>query len=149
MLKVNSEAPDFTLPDQYGKQYTLSNKRGRYVLIYFYPKDDSPGCIKEACSIRDTYEEFENENVKVFGISSDSIESHKQFEEKYKLPFTLLSDPEKKVITLYGANGELSTKRISYLINPRGIIVKTYPKVDPAHHAAAILKDLYDLSHKQ
>ena len=145
MLAIKSPAPDFTLPDQNGLNHSLFQYKGRYVLLYFYPKDDTPGCTKEACVIRDMYQDFESNGVKVFGISADSVESHKKFTEKYQLPFTLLSDPDKKAITAYEADGAVFNKRISYLIGPDGMIVKTYPKVDPAHHGAEILKDIYAL----
>ncbi|MDD5050700.1 MAG: peroxiredoxin [Candidatus Pacebacteria bacterium] len=145
MLETNTQAPDFTLPDQNGKVHTLSGYKGQYILVYFYPEDDTPGCIKEACAIREVYGDFEKNNIKVFGISADTVDSHKKFEEKYGLPFTLLSDPEKKVILPYGS-GTILTKRISYLINPEGVIVKAYPKVDPVHHGEEILKDVYALS---
>ena len=91
------------------------------------------------------YKDFESNGVKVFGISSDSVESHKKFAEKYKLPFTLLSDPEKEVIKIYGADGVLFSKRISYLIGPDGMIKKVYKEVDPTHHGAEILQDIYNL----
>ncbi len=148
MLNQGTSAPDFNLPDQKGEHHTLSQYRGRYVLIYFYPKDDTPGCTAEACTIRDMYTEFERGNVKVLGISADTTESHEKFSEKYQLPFTLLADPEKQVIDMYGARGVLMTKRISYLVSPDGIIAKTYPSVDPAHHGAEILKDIYALEVK-
>ena len=124
MLDIKTIAPDFKLLDQDGKEHSLSYHHGSYVLIYFYPKDDTPGCTKEACVIRDMYKDFESNGVKVFGISADSVESHKKFAEKYQLPFTLLSDSKKEVIKLYGADGALYTKRISYLIGPDGVIEK-------------------------
>ncbi len=145
MLEINTKAPDFKLLDQEGKEHLLSNYHDSYVLVYFYPKDDTPGCTKEACTIRDMYKDFESNGVKVFGISADSVESHKEFAEKYGLPFTILSDPKKEIIKAYGANGTLWTKRISYLLGPENIILKTYPQVDPAHHGAEILKDIYAL----
>jgi len=148
MLEFKTPAPNFKLLDQDGKEHSLEYHHGSHVLVYFYPKDDTPGCTKEACVIRDMYKDFESNNVKVFGISYDSVESHKKFAEKYQLPFTLLSDPKKEVIAMYGANGTLGTKRISYLIGPDGIIEKVYPKVDPAHHGAEILKDIYALKGK-
>lgn len=143
MLDIKTPAPDFKLLDQNGKEHSLAYHRGTYVLIYFYPKDDTSGCTKEACIIRDMYKDFESNSVKVFGISADSVESHKKFAEKYQLPFTLLSDPKKEVIKAYGADGAVFNKRISYLVGPDGTIVKAYPKVDPAHHGAQILKDIY------
>jgi len=145
MLDIKIPAPNFKLLDQDGKEHTLAYHRGSYVLIYFYPKDDTPGCTKEACIIRDMYKDFESNGVKVFGISADSVESHKKFAEKYQLPFTLLSDPEKKVIKMYEANGALFTKRISYLVAPNGMIEKVYPNVDPTTHGAEILQDIYKL----
>jgi peroxiredoxin Q/BCP len=145
MLNIKTIAPNFKLLGQSGVERSLSDHRGSYVLVYFYPKDDTAGCTKEACSIRDVYGDFQSNGVVVFGISSDSIESHKKFVEKYKLPFTLLSDPKKEVIKIYGANGALGTKRISYLVDPGGVIEKVYPNVNPSHHGAEILKDIYAL----
>jgi peroxiredoxin Q/BCP len=145
MLDIKTLAPNFKLLDQNGKEHSLAYHRGSYVLIYFYPKDDTPGCTKEACVIRDVYKDFESNGVKVFGISADSVESHKKFAEKYQLPFTLLSDPEKEVIKIYGADGTLYTKRISYLVGPDGMIEKVYPEVDPTNHGTEILKDIYFL----
>lgn len=145
MLEIKTIAPDFKLLDQDGQMQSLFSHKGGFVLVYFYPKDDTPGCTKEACTIRDAYKDFESNGVKIFGISADSVESHKKFAEKYELPFTLLSDPTKEVITAYGANGFPFNKRISYLIGPDGMIVKVYPQVDPAHHGVEILKDIYAL----
>lgn len=148
MLEIKKAAPNFKLLDQDGKEHSLAYHRGSYILIYFYPKDDTPGCTKEACVIRDMYKDFENNGVKVFGISSDSVESHKKFAEKYQLPFTLLSDPKKEVIKMYEADSTLFTKRISYLIGPNGLIEKVYPEVDPTTHGAEILKDIEGLNKK-
>jgi peroxiredoxin Q/BCP len=145
MLDIKIPAPNFKLLDQDGKEHTLAYHRGSYVLIYFYPKDDTPGCTKEACIIRDMYKDFESNGVKVFGISADSVESHKKFAEKYQLPFTLLSDPKKEVIKKYEASGTLFTKRNSYLIGLNGMIEKVYPNVDPTTHGAEILQDIYKL----
>jgi len=145
MLDIKIPAPNFKLLDQDGKEHTLAYHRGSYVLIYFYPKDDTPGCTKEACIIRDMYKDFESNGVKVFGISADSVQSHKKFAEKYQIPFTLLSDPKKEIIKKYEANGALFTKRISYLIGLNGMIEKVYPKVDPTTHGAEILHDIYAL----
>ena len=146
MLTQGLIAPDFKLPDQNGEMHSLLQYRGRYVLIYFYPKDDTPGCTTEACTIRDLYADFESNNVKVLGISADTSASHKKFSDKYNLPFTLLADTEKSVIKEYGANKiPMGINRISYLIAPDGTIAKTYPKVTPADHGAEILKDIYAL----
>lgn len=142
MLETNIQAPDFSLPDQTGVLHKLSDYLGCFVLLYFYPKDDTPGCTKEACIIRDHYPDFEANNIKVLGISADSETSHKKFSDKYKLPFTLLSDPKKEIIKKYEAIGTIGTKRISYLIDPQGVIIKTYSKVDPAIHGPQIIKDV-------
>jgi peroxiredoxin Q/BCP len=159
MLKIGTKAPEFTLKDQDNIEHTLTHhlKAGtngapasKFILVYFYPKDDTPGCTKEACVIRDAYKDFEANGVKVFGISKDSPESHKKFAEKYELPFTLLSDPSKETMKAYGAIRESGwfrggTARVSYLIGKDGKIVKVYPKVDPASHAGEILKDILEL----
>jgi peroxiredoxin Q/BCP len=142
MLKENTMAPDFELLDQEGKIHKLSTYQGSWVLLYFYPKDNTPGCTKEACMIRDYFPSFDKLNARVFGISSDSIQSHKDFAKKFELKFPLLSDEKKEVITLYAAKGVLFTKRISYLIDPKGSIAKTYDNVNPAIHAKEVLADL-------
>ncbi|MDQ3018397.1 MAG: thioredoxin-dependent thiol peroxidase [bacterium] len=149
-IKVNSKAPDFTLPDQNGNPHKLSTYKGRWVLIYFYPKDDTPGCTTEACSLRDNLPKFKQSDVMIFGISTDSVASHKKFADKYGLPFTLLADEDKTVVTKYGVWGEKSmygrkyfgTYRSSFLINPQGKIAKIYDKVKPAAHADELLKDI-------
>jgi len=145
MLTINTKAPDFSLADQDGTVQTLSGSRGTHVLVYFYPKDDTPGCTKEACVIRDMYTEFERMGVRVFGISADTALSHKQFAEKYSLPFRLLADPTKATIAAYEASGPMFSKRISYLIDPEGTVVKAYADVDPTSHGGEILKDVYAL----
>ncbi|MDQ5949187.1 MAG: thioredoxin-dependent peroxiredoxin [Patescibacteria group bacterium] len=150
MLKLNSKAPVFSLPDQKGKVHKLSDYLGQYVLLYFYPKDDTTGCTKEACAIRDGFPDFKKLKCKVFGISVDSVESHKNFAKKYDLPFTLLSDEKKKVVERYGVWQEKSmygrkymgTLRDSYLVDPKGKIVKIYEKVNPVDHADEVLSDL-------
>ncbi len=140
MVKVGDLAPAFTLPDQDGNMQSLSKYLGAYALIYFYPKDDTPGCTKEACAIRDAWSDFKSVGISVIGISADPIDSHKVFRTKYKIPFTLLSDRDKTIIAEYGAKG-IGTKRISYLLSPDGVVLKAYPKVDPATHASEILAD--------
>jgi peroxiredoxin Q/BCP len=142
MLEKNTKIIDFTLLDQDKKEQKLSDYANGRVLLYFYPKDDTPGCTKEACMIAEIYDDFKKEGITVLGVSADSPESHTKFRAKYNLPFTLLSDPSKKVIKEYGALSLIgSTKRISYLID-KGIIIKTYPNVDPATHATEILQDV-------
>lgn len=140
MLEINTLAPDFSAPNQEGKIYKLSDYKGKWLLLYFYPRDNTPGCTKEACSLRDNYPNFAKLDAAVIGVSTDSVVSHEKFVNKFSLPFTLLADPDKKIVKLYHANGLM--RRISYLINPEGLIVKTYSKVNPSEHAEAVLKDL-------
>ncbi|MCL4378685.1 MAG: peroxiredoxin [Actinobacteria bacterium] len=141
MLKEKTNASDFNLLDQDKNMHRLSDYKGKWIVLYFYPKDDSPGCTKEAANFRDNIDQFHNLNVEIIGISSDSPESHKKFINKYNLKILLLSDTKKEVIKEYEAGG-LITRRISYLINPEGKIEKIYPKVNPSKHAQEILKDL-------
>jgi peroxiredoxin Q/BCP len=141
MLNVKDKAPDFTLPDEKEREHKLSEYSGNWVLLYFYPKDFTPGCIKEACSLRDNFEKLKDK-IKIIGISADSVESHKKFSQKYTLPFMLLSDPGRNVIKLYGATGLIFAKRVSFLINPKGVIEKVYDKVNPETHADEILADM-------
>lgn len=143
-------APDFTLADQDGEERTLSSYKGRWVLMYFYPKDDTPGCTKEACAIRDSFPAFDASKAAVLGISPDSVKSHKKFEEKYQLPFTLLADEDKAVANAYGVWGRKKFMgreydgvfRTSFLIDPKGVIAKVYEGVKPEAHAAEVLADL-------
>ncbi|MFT5359969.1 MAG: peroxiredoxin Q/BCP [Candidatus Paceibacteria bacterium] len=146
MLEINTKAPEFELRDQNGDSHKLSDSSGQVRLIYFYPKDNTPGCSREACAIRDAYGEFKKAGIKVFGISRDSIDSHKKFEKKFELPFTLLSDPESSVIKPWGASRlRIGTKRISYLLDKDGVIIKAYPDVTPEDHADEILKDVKNI----
>ncbi len=144
-------APDFTLPDQDGKMHSLGDYHGKWVVMYFYPKDDTPGCTTEACNFRDARDFIaEHGNAVVIGVSKDSVKSHKKFESKYSLNFTLLSDESTETIKAYNAWGErsmygkiyLGIMRSTCIINPEGMIVKEYPKVDPSKHVAEILADL-------
>lgn len=141
MLQEGTKIIDFTLLDQDGVKQKLGDYAKGRVLLYFYPKDDTPGCTKEACTITEVYDDFKKAGITVLGVSADSPLSHRKFREKYNLPFTLLSDLDQKVIKEYGAFSFPFNKRISYLIND-GVIVKVYPKVDPANHALEILKDI-------
>ncbi len=142
-------APDFKLPDQNGKIWQKSNYSGHWLLIYFYPKDDTPGCTKEACNFRDDIHEFAKREIAVIGVSKDSVASHLKFSQKYNLNFTLLSDPGHQVIETFGSWGTKSfmgkkfegTLRNSYLIDPKGEIAKEYKGVNPLTHAADILSD--------
>jgi peroxiredoxin Q/BCP len=153
-VKTGKPAPDFTLPDQDGTSHHLSDYRGRWVLAYFYPRDDTPGCTKEACAIRDNFPRFQGLDAKVLGISTDTVGSHRKFADKYELPFTLLADEEKKVVKQYGVWGRKisfgkesqGTRRMSFLIAPDGTVAKIYKKVKPAEHAAQVLADIATLS---
>lgn len=150
MLEIGTKAPDFTLKNQSGENITLSEYRGRKVVLYFYPKDSTPGCTKEACSFRDNKNNLEDKNIVVLGISKDSEKSHQRFIEKQNLNFTLLSDEEGKVIEEYGAWGEKSLYgkrymgiiRMTYVIDEDGLIIKAYDKIKVATAAEDILKDL-------
>lgn len=140
LLDQGTTAPDFTLSDQNGEPWHLSDHRGGWVLVYFYPKDFTPGCTIEAQEFERRFDELKAK-VTIVGISADSIESHKKFCTKHGLEFTLLSDPNKAVIGLYGADGALFTRRSSFLIDEKGIVRKVYNDVDPKVHAAQILAD--------
>ncbi len=137
---VGSMAPDFTLPDQNGKNHTLSSYRGHKVALYFYPKDETPGCTKEACSIRDGRKQLEDAGIVVLGVSHDSVASHKKFADKYNLTFTLLSDSKKEVSSKYGAKGFLGLPaRYTYLIDENGVIVAIMKDVNVSDHADEII----------
>lgn len=150
---VGEAAPVFSLPDQDGKVHTLADYRGRYVLLYFYPKDDTPGCTKEACAIRDADPDFSALDAVVLGVSADSVKSHKKFAEKYELKFPLLADENREVVHAYGVWGLKKFMgreyegifRVSFLIDPEGMIVKVYDPVKPELHAQEVLEDLKEL----
>lgn len=147
MLKVGSKAPDFTLNDKDGHAVSLSDFLGRKVVLYFYPKDNTPGCTKQACAFASAYDEFKTKNVAVIGISRDSVASHLKFAQKYDLPFILLSDPERKAIEAYDVWQEkklygkvsMGIVRSTYIIDEDGIIESVMPKVKPDTNAAEIL----------
>jgi len=155
-LKIGDAAPGFTLPNQEGKLHSLSDYKGRWVLVYFYPKDDTPGCTREACALRDQFPKFGKLKAQVFGVSADSAACHKKFAQKFKLPFPLLADEQKRMIQCYGVWGEkkfmgrtyLGIHRSSFLIDPKGKIAKIYEKVKPELHAEEVLKDLAVVSLK-
>jgi peroxiredoxin Q/BCP len=148
LLETGAKAPDFSTTDQNGKKVSLKDYRGRKVVLYFYPKDDTPGCTKEACAFRDSFGKFKTLGIEILGVSVDSEKSHKSFAEKYTLPFTLLADPDKKIVQAYGAWGEkalygkkyMGTHRVTYLIDESGRIASVFPKVKPEEHADEILK---------
>lgn len=148
------KAYDFSLPDQERTNHTLSQYRGKWVILFFYPKDDTPGCTREACSFRDAIVELQKFGVVILGVSKDSVVSHKRFSEKYHLNFPILSDEKRIVIRKYEAWGKKKfmgrefegTIRMTYLINPEGEIQKRYEKVNPLIHAGEILVDLKTLT---
>lgn len=149
-LQILTEAPEFTLLDQNGVEHNLTEYRGKWVVVYFYPKDDTPGCTKEACSFRDNFEGFKNRGITVFGISKDSQASHKKFVDKFNLNFSLLSDESLETIKAYESWGEKKFMgkvydgilRNTYVIDPQGIIRKVYENVKPDEHAQEILRDI-------
>lgn len=146
-ITIGQKAPDFTAKDDQGNERSLHEFRGHKVVLYFYPKDDTPGCTKEACSLRNDYETFKQHNIIVLGVSYDSVESHAKFKAKYNLPFILLSDTSKKIAHLYGAASKWLfffpapiPSRITFLIDEQGIIKNIINKVDVTHHAEEVLK---------
>jgi peroxiredoxin Q/BCP len=136
---TGTPAPDFTLPASDGSTVTLSALRGKHVVLYFYPKDDTPGCTTEACSFRDNWHTLEQRGVRVLGISRDSVQSHQKFAEKYGLPFTLLSDEGGEVTEQYGVWGEKTMYGVTFAIGPDGVIEHVWQKVHPEGHAAEVL----------
>ncbi len=152
-LQLGQLAPDFSLTDQHNQLHTLSKMRGQWVILYFYPRDETPGCIAEACSFRDNIVALQSSKAVVWGLSVDSNESHAEFATKHQLPFTLLADKGGKVAKEYDALLDLFVfkvaKRHSFIIDPEGRVVKIYRKVDPKTHVAEILKDLQALQSRQ
>ncbi len=140
-----AKAANFSLPDQTGVERSLADFAGRWLVVYFYPQDDTPGCTTEACEFRDSYVVLREHKLEVVGISKDSVESHAGFAERYALNFPILSDVSGEVRKAYGASG-LGRERMTFLINPAGEIVREYPKVTPKGHAAEILADFDKLS---
>jgi len=148
MLEIGKPAPDFTTTDQYGNTVSLSALRGKKVVLYFYPKDNTPGCTKEACNLRDNYQYLMNHGFEVLGISPDSEASHGKFTEKHNLPFKLLTDTDKKIMTAYQTWGEkkmygktvIGVIRTTYVIDEKGIIEEVITKVKTDDHANQILK---------
>jgi thioredoxin-dependent peroxiredoxin len=150
MVETGQEAPDFTLPDQDGNEVTLSALRGEPVVLYFFPKADTPGCTAQACGIRDAYGEFEGAGAVVLGVSPDSVERHVKFKQKYDLPFTLLADPEHEVAERYGVWGEKrfagrnfwGVSRTTFVVAPDGTVAKVMQRVKPDTHARDVLAAL-------
>ena len=147
MLEVGTKAPDFTLPDKDGNPVSLSDFLGKKIVLYFYPRDNTPGCTRQACAFAGAYEQFKAKDVVVIGISKDSVASHRKFAEKYELPFILLSDPERQAIEAYGVWQEkknygkvsMGVVRSTYIIDENGMVEKAMPKVKPDTNAAEIL----------
>ena len=152
MLEIGTQAPEFSLPDQNGDMRSLSDFRGSKVVLYFYPRDNTSGCTKQACSFAELYPQFEEQGAVVIGVSKDTVASHKKFEEKYGLPFVLLSDTEKEVLQAYDVWQEkklygkvsMGVVRSTYLIDEKGTIVKAFGKVKAADNPAQMLEALAD-----
>ncbi|MDO8626871.1 MAG: thioredoxin-dependent thiol peroxidase [Candidatus Diapherotrites archaeon] len=153
MISEGAKAPNFSLKNQKGETIKLSDFKGKKVVLYFYPKDDTPGCTVEACGFRDAYKELKKAGITVLGVSKDSEQSHKKFEEKFKLNFSLLSDPEGETCRAYDSLGEktffgkksFGIFRNSFLINEQGLIVKIFQKVNPLGHEKQILEEFAKL----
>jgi peroxiredoxin Q/BCP len=153
MLEVGSKAPEFSLPDQNEKIVTLSTLKGRWVVLYFYPKDDTSGCTTEACNFQSVLPDFSNIDAEIVGISKDPVKKHKKFADKYNLQFTLLSDENGTVCEDYGTwvkkslygREYMGIQRSTYLIDPDGKIAKVYPKVKPKEHHTEVLADLKEI----
>ena len=151
MLEIGTKAPAFSLPDQNGDMHTLEDYKGKNVILYFYPKDSTAGCTKQACGFAELYPEFTEKDAVILGVSKDSVKSHKNFETKYQLPFTLLSDPELSCIQAYDVWKEkknygkvsMGVVRTTYLIDEDGIIIKAFNKVKAAENPAQMLEALY------
>ena len=145
-VQMGDPAPDFELQDQGGQLHSMEDYRGKWVALYFYPKDDTPGCTTEACEFRDNIFAFKNLNCQILGVSLDDVDSHKDFAEKYSLPFPLLADTEGTTANAYGVKskymGMSVAKRQTFLIDPDGNIAKHYAKVDPDTHSQQVLADL-------
>ena len=154
MVAEGQEAPDFTLPDQDGNRVTLSELRGQPVVLYFYPKADTPGCTTQACGIRDHRSDYESSGARVVGVSPDTVTAQKKFAEKYDLDFTLLADENHEVADLYGVWGEkkmygktyMGVQRATFLIAPAGTVVRVFPNVSPKTHDEVVLEALGELA---
>lgn len=154
MIEAGQPAPDFTLPDQRGKPVTLSKLKGKPVVLYFYPKDDTPGCTKEACAFRDARKDYEKAGAKVLGVSPDDVASHDKFARKFELPFTLLADADKTVCESYGVWQEknlygrkfMGVVRTTFVIDREGIVRKVFPRVRVGGHSDKVLEVLKSLS---
>jgi thioredoxin-dependent peroxiredoxin len=141
-LSVGTSAPSFTATDTQGNTVSLNDFRGQTVIVYFYPKDDTPGCTKQACSFRDNYEDYQAKNIVVLGVSADDQAAHQAFTEKYNLPFPLLVDTDRSIIQAYDVDGGGYAKRVTYVIDENGTISHVYDAVKTATHATDVLADL-------
>ena len=149
-LKVGDQAPAFTVATSGGGKISLADYLGKHVILYFYPKDDTPGCTKEACAFRDGFADFKKRGAVILGVSTDPVKAHDKFVEKFNLPFLLLADEDKKIVEAYGVWGEktfmgrkyLGTNRVTFLIGPDGKIKNIWPQVKPEEHAAEVLAAL-------
>jgi peroxiredoxin Q/BCP len=142
LLPSGSAAPDLSAPDQTGKVRRIAEERGHPLVVYFYPKDGTPGCTKEACAFRDSWDRYQNAGVQIFGVSADDQKSHEQFAKEQKLPFPIVADPSHAWSTAFGVTTKLGMDmRVSFLVDGGGKIAKVYPNVDPALHADQVLKD--------
>jgi peroxiredoxin Q/BCP len=141
-LAVGTKAPTFTTQDTSGKTVSLENYAGKTVILYFYPKDDTPGCTKEACSFRDNYSAYQDKDITVFGVSMDDVASHQKFTEKFNLPFPLLADTNGAIAKAYGVDGGGYAKRVTFVIDETGKVAKVYDTVKTDTHASDILADL-------
>lgn len=152
-LKPGDSAPDFSLPDTNGDTVSLSNLRGKWVVLYFYPRDNTPGCTKEACGFRDAYADYQDQDVVVLGVSTDDAKSHGKFVQKFSLPFPLLTDADGQMATTYESYGlkkfmgkeYMGISRNTFLIDPEGKIARVFLKVKPENHAAEVLSALAEL----
>jgi len=152
-LPAGNKAPEFTLMNESGLEFRLSDYIGKTVLLYFYPKDDTPGCTKEACNFRDDYSEYDKAGVTILGISPDTSKSHAKFKAKYELPFTLLADPDHQIASLYGVWGRKKLMgreydgilRTTFLIGPDSRIIKVFENIKPAEHSVEVLAELKTL----
>ncbi len=154
MLEVGQAAPDFSLEDQDGKRVSLSDYRGSAIVLYFYPKDDTPGCTKEACAFRDAFAEYRKRGARIVGVSPDEPSSHARFAKKFDLPFTLLSDPDHKVCEIYGVWKEknmygrrsMGVERTTFIIDATGVVHAVFPRVKVDGHSDAVIASLDGLS---
>ena len=152
ILTEGNKAPEFELKDSQGKTHTLADFAGQTVVIYFYPKDDTPGCTKEACSFRDSYKDFRDAGIEIIGISPDTEKSHQKFQQKYELPFILLSDPDHAVCEKYGVWGLKKNYgreyegvfRTTFIIDPQGVIKRVFKNVKPSDHSQEVLQAMQE-----